>query len=159
MVTKGILQNINYTGNTCRVRIPYFETVGMQNNEAVFDATIAGAPGSYNGYKENDVVYVAFEDGAASAPVVIGKLYLGVSSENSNGTGALNCSDLIVTNSAILPLDTKLSYSSKYSTTVEVKGGKSSYKSISDIINRLATLEKENKELKQRLNILEEKLK
>ena len=75
MVTKGIITSIDFNGNTCKVRIPFFETAG--NDPIISDAIISNTPGVYNGYKVDDVVLVAFEDGLMNNPVVIGKLYLG----------------------------------------------------------------------------------
>jgi len=54
MVTKGIIKTLDLTGNTCTVRLPLFETAG--NDHIIGTATISNTPGSYNGYKEGDVV-------------------------------------------------------------------------------------------------------
>jgi hypothetical protein len=54
MVTKAIIKTIDFNGNTCTVRIPYFETA--TNREIICTAGISNTPGTYNGYKENDVV-------------------------------------------------------------------------------------------------------
>ncbi len=106
MITKGIITAIDLTGNTCKVRMPLFETAG--NDPIIGDATISNTPGSYNGYKVNDVVWVAFEDGQMDTPVVIGKLYLGVEREKSDPRGVLNVVDSSVSKSATIPADTKL---------------------------------------------------
>lgn len=106
MVTKGIIKTIDYNGNTCTVRVPFFETAN--NDEIVSEAAVSNTPGSYNGYKVGDVVWVAFEDGSMDHPVVIGKLYLGVESEKADPRGTLNVVDSRVSNSAEIPFDTKL---------------------------------------------------
>lgn len=106
MITKGIIKSIDYNGNTCTVRVPFFETAN--NDEIISTAPISNTPGSYNGYKVDDVVWVAFEDGSMDNPVVIGKLYLGVEAEKADPRGTLNVVDSKVSNSAEIPFDTKL---------------------------------------------------
>ena len=54
MLAKGVINSINFSSNTCKVRIPQFETVN--SDPIILDATISITPGIYNGYKENDVV-------------------------------------------------------------------------------------------------------
>ena len=88
MVTKGIIKSIDLLGNTCTVHIPFFETAG--NDQIIETATVSNTPGSYNGYKVGDVVYVAFEDGSMSNPVIIGKLYLGTEKEKADPRGVSN---------------------------------------------------------------------
>ena len=73
MITKGIITAIDFKGNTCTVRMPLFENAG--NDQITGTATISNTPGSYNGYKVNDVVLVGFEDGQMDKPVILGKLY------------------------------------------------------------------------------------
>ena len=106
MITKGIIQAIDLTGNTCQVRMPFFESAN--NDEIYGTATISNTPGSYNGYKVGDVVWVAFEDNKLASPVVIGKLYLGVDIEQQDPRGVINVVDSVVANSASIPADTKL---------------------------------------------------
>ena len=107
MVTKGIIKTIDFAGNTCTVRIPFFETAN--NDEIISTAPISNTPGSYNGYKVGDVVWVAFEDGSMDRPVVIGKLYLGVETEKADPRGTINVVDSKASNSAEIPFDTRLS--------------------------------------------------
>lgn len=109
MVTKGIITSIDYNGNTCQVRIPFFETAG--NDPISGTAIISNTPGSYNGYKVDDVVLVAFEDGQMNNPVIIGKLYLGAAKEKADPRGAINVENIISANSATLPADAVLTAS------------------------------------------------
>lgn len=106
MVTKGIIKSIDLKGNTCTVHMPFFETAG--NDSIIETATVSNTPGSYNGYKVGDVVWVAFEDGSMSSPVVIGKLYLGVEAEKADPRGVLNVENSSVSKTASMPADTKL---------------------------------------------------
>ena len=106
MIVKGIIKSIDVQGNTCVVRMPYFETAG--NDEIIATATVSNSPGSYNGYKVDDVVWVAFENDQLECPVVIGKLYLGIEAERADPRGTLNVVDSKVSRTAEIPFDTKL---------------------------------------------------
>ena len=101
MVTKGIITSIDFNGNTCQVRIPLFETAG--NDPIISTAIVSNTPGSYNGYKVDDVVLVAFEDGKMETPVVIGKLYLGAEKEKADPRGSLNTESLVAAKTAAVP--------------------------------------------------------
>lgn len=124
MVTEAEIIAIDYTSNTCTVRIPLFETVNTVL-PVIVDAVFAIAPGAYNGYKVGDRVWVAFEQNRANSPVIIGKMYLGATGEHADGGGALTASDLVVSNSAKLPGNTQFT---------NVDGA---YNSIQKIINNL----------------------
>ena len=106
MVTKGIITSIDFNGNTCQVRIPFFETAG--NDPITGTAIVSNTPGSYNGYKVGDVVLVAFEDGKMHNPVIIGKLYLGVAKEKQDPRGTINVETTTASKSASLPADAVL---------------------------------------------------
>lgn len=54
MIVKGIIKSIDFNGNSCVVRMPFFETAG--SGEVTCEALISNIPGIYNGYKEDDVV-------------------------------------------------------------------------------------------------------
>lgn len=136
MITKGIIKSIDLLGNTCTVHIPFFETAG--NDPIIETATVSNTPGSYNGYKVGDVVYVAFEDGSMSNPVVIGKLYLGTEAEKADPRGVLNVEESTTAKKATLPADASLSAnldSSVPNTTVPY----SSLSSIANGLNKLNT--------------------
>ena len=134
MVTKGIIKSIDLLGNTCTVHIPFFETAG--NDPIIETATVSNTPGSYNGYKVGDVVYVAFEDGSMSNPVIIGKLFLGTEKEKADPRGVINVEESSAAKKATLPADSKLTAeidNSVPNTTVP-------YSSLSSIANGLNTL-------------------
>jgi hypothetical protein len=136
MVTKGIIKSIDLLGNTCTVHIPFFETAG--NDPIIETATVSNTPGSYNGYKVGDAVYVAFEDGNMSTPVVIGKLYLGTEKEKADPRGVSNVEESTTAKKATLPADSKLTAridSSVPNTTVPY----SSLSSIANGLNKLTT--------------------
>lgn len=149
MVAKGIIKSIDFNGNSCVVRMPYFETAG--SSEVVCEALISNAPGVYNGYKENDVVWVAFENGTMEAPVVIGKLYLGAAKEKQDPRGTINCVDSTISGTATIPSDTKLKNdldSSQINTKIP-------YRSLESIANNLNRVDVEqgqnNRDLGNRL--------
>ena len=136
MVTKGILQTIDFNGNTCTVRLPYFETASI-NDPIVLNATFMMVPGVYNGYKPNDVVLVAFEDGQINNPVVIGKLFLGTNNESSEPRGAIDVANLKVGQDATIPVDTKLTYAGDDKNRAAVAKDLSTYKTVADIIKSI----------------------
>lgn len=136
MVTKGEIQSIDYQGNTCVVRLPYFESAGIKDNIQA-TATIGNQPGMYNGYKVGDVVYVAFEDGEANQPVIIGKLFLGSDKERNDPRGVVNAESSIISNNIELPITTKIVYETDGTVA---QNGNTRYNSLSDITNELGKL-------------------
>lgn len=80
----------------------------MGNPETVIPAVFSVTPGTFNSYKENDVVWVAFENNIASHPVIIGKLYAGTKADKTEPRGVVNCKSLTVSDSAVLPASTKI---------------------------------------------------
>ena len=136
MIVKGLIKSINFSDNSCRVRLPVFETAASQG-EVVVTAIMSIQPGLYNGYNEGDVVFVDFENNRLNQPVVVGKLYLGSAKETTaKASGSLSVSNLKVSSNATLPIDTKLVLD-RTGTTVDVDNGITSYKSITDIIKAL----------------------
>jgi hypothetical protein len=136
MVTKGEIQSIDYQGNTCIVRLPYFESAGIKDNIQA-EATINNQPGMYNGYKAGDIVWVAFEDGEASQPVVIGKLYLGANKERNDPRGVVNAESSIISDNIQLPITTKIIYETDGTVA---QNGITRYNTLSDITNELGKL-------------------
>ena len=134
MVTKGIITSIDFNGNTCQVRIPLFETAG--NDPIISTAVVSNTPGSYNGYKVDDVVLVAFEDGKMETPVVIGKLYLGAEKEKADPRGSLNTESLVAAKTAAVPADTKLTTD----TDKNLPNTMNPYANLSSIANNLNKL-------------------
>ena len=134
MVTKGIITSIDFNGNTCQVRIPFFETAG--NDPIIGTAIVSNTPGSYNGYKVDDVVLVAFEDGQMETPVIIGKLYLGAEKEKADPRGSLNTESLVAAKAAAVPADTKLTTN----TDKNLPNTMNPYANLSSIANNLNKL-------------------
>lgn len=133
MITKAEIQSIDFAGNTCSVRIPYFESAGV-TDKALATAIFSNTPGSYNGYKVGDVVLVAFENGNAHSPCVIGKLYLGANEENKDPRGSINCATIVSSEASTLPLDTKI-VTNTPTNTVEVN----TYPTLKNILDTLTT--------------------
>lgn len=102
MITKGIIESKS-SANKYLVRIPILSnsSIGKSNIEiSKIEATVCYESGNYNEYKNGDVVFVAFEDNTYSQPVILGKLYIGVDSKESN---LMQASNLVVFDSAKLP--------------------------------------------------------
>ena len=137
MITKGIITAIDFTGNTCTVRMPLFENVS--NDQITGTAIISNTPGSYNGYKVNDVVLVGFEDGQMDKPIILGKLYLGVDREKADPRGVINVENSTTAKTAILPADTKLANQ----VDKNMANTAAPYGSLSSLANNLNTLNRD----------------
>lgn len=133
MITKAIIQSVNYASNTCNIIIPIFETAGVKKNTE-FEATMIVPPGVHSGYQTGDVVFISFYDNSLSLPVVLGKLYVNESTskleEAFEQKGFVGCNTLEVESKATLPIDTKLT-----------GGTESTYKSIQEMAEKLKALE------------------
>lgn len=138
MIVKGIIKSIDYSGNTCTVRIPIFESAANEN-EVVISAILSTLPGIYNGYKEEDVVFIAFENNDYDMPVVIGKLYLGVENEKNDPRGAIVCNNITAAQPISIPISSKLTLDNdpQHSSVIGVDKGIDSYKSIADLAKNL----------------------
>ena len=138
MVTKGIIKSIDYNGNTCKVRVPILESA-CDDAEIILSAIFSTTPGVFNGYKEEDVVIVSFEDNNYENAIILGKLYLGASKENEEPRGTVSCANLKSENQATIPLSSKLVYDAKDKDTANVKGSYNDYKTLADIVDGLQT--------------------
>ena len=138
MIVKGIIKSIDYSGNTCTVRIPIFESAANEN-EVVISAILSTLPGIYNGYKEEDVVFIAFENNDYDMPVVIGKLYLGVENEKNDPRGAIVCNNITAAQPISIPISSQLTLDNdpQHSPIIGVDKGIDSYKSIADLAKNL----------------------
>ena len=74
MVTAAEIQSIDFTSNSCVIRIPFFETAGTLE-PFISTAKICIQPGIYNGYKIGDTVWVDFINGDKEWPIVVGKIF------------------------------------------------------------------------------------
>ena len=126
MTTKAIIISKISDSNKYLVRIPYFEQANVSNNtltNSYMEATLAYTPGIINSYKENDVVYVSFEDHTASKPIIIGKLSL----SNDKERGYANVNTLSVSSDATLPSKTSIGNIDDVGTFLEVLDEKVSH--------------------------------
>ena len=128
MITEAIILSIDFTSNTCQVKIPLFETVNTIYSTAI-TASFACPPGVYNGFKQNDIVWVGFVENRPNKPVVLGKIYQGISAEAATSGSTLNGVDLVITNSATLPFNT-------YIAATDV-----AYNTLGKLSNKIKTIE------------------
>ena len=110
MLTKAIIQSIDYTKNMCRVRIPLFENAARNVQMIEADAQINIVPGIYNSYKTGDIVFIGFEENKMELPVILGKLYVSASAEASSYRGNVSGNSLAITDTAQLPYSTLFNY-------------------------------------------------
>lgn len=110
MLTKAIIQNIDYTKNVCRVRIPLFENASRNVDMIEADAQINIVPGIYNSYKTGDIVFIGFEENKMELPVILGKLFISASDEASSYRGSVSGNSLAITDTAQLPYSTVFNY-------------------------------------------------
>lgn len=111
MLTKAIIQSLDYTKNICRVRIPLFENAARNVNMIEADAQINIIPGIYNSYKTGDVVFIGFEEDKMELPVILGKLFVTATDETSSYRGNLGGNALVITETAQLPYSTLFDFS------------------------------------------------
>lgn len=111
MLTKAIVQSIDYTKNMCRVRIPLFEHASRNVNMIEADAQINIVPGIYNSYKTGDVVFIGFEENKMELPVILGKLFVSAASEAGSYRGNVSGNSLAITDTAQLPYSTLFDFS------------------------------------------------
>lgn len=119
MITRAIINKIDYESNKIRVRIPIYD--GAQNSqESTSDddlswASVLCIPGLTIGYKIGDIVIVGFEDDDIGKPIILGYLRL-VNGESDEARISANLNNLTVND--------------KLSTSTNVKFGKLTYEQI-----------------------------
>lgn len=111
MLTKAIIQSIDYTKNICRVRIPLFENASRNVNMIEADAQLNIVPGIYNSYKTGDIVFIGFEENKMERPVILGKLFVSTSAETGSYRGNVSGNSLAITDTAQLPYSTLFNFS------------------------------------------------
>ena len=155
MLTKGIIQSIDYTSNTCLTRIPLFE--GSGNASLVeLPAIYSTTPGQYNMFKPGDVVIIGFENNRAQCPIILGKLFTGVEDEANNFSGIALHESLKVSESAELPVMTALNYDKLNNMKATTEGLNMTYKTFFDIISELHTTKQKLSDLEQQVKHLAE---
>jgi hypothetical protein len=110
VLTKAIIQSIDYTKNMCRVRIPLFENASRNVNMIEADAQFNIVPGIYNSYKTGDIVFIGFEENKMELPVILGKLFVSASTEAGSYRGNVSGNSLAITDTAQLPYSTVFNY-------------------------------------------------
>lgn len=119
MITRAIINKIDYESNKIRVRIPIYD--GAQNSqESTSDddlswASVLCIPGLTVDYKIGDIVIVGFEDDDIGKPIILGYLRL-VNGESDEARISANLNNLTVND--------------KLSTSTNVKFGKLTYEQI-----------------------------
>ena len=102
MIQQGIIKELIPNENCALVRIPIYET--SQGEEAIFNCVLSCIPGIINGYQVGDIVIVGFENDQLDLPIVLSKLYLGVSREENSYT-SMNVDNLNVSGRTTLNED------------------------------------------------------
>lgn len=105
MITKGIIRSINKAGNRCIVRMPLFENASS-SSPVEAEALVNITPGLFNNLFVGDIVFLGFEENALEKPIILGKLYKGISNENTTPGGAGVLDTLRVNTSAAVPATT-----------------------------------------------------
>lgn len=135
MLTKAIIQSIDYTKNICRVRIPLFENAARNVNIIEADAQINIVPGIYNSYKTGDIVFIGFEENKMELPVILGKLFVSAATEASAHQGNLSGNSLSITDTAQLPYSTVFNYDKASQNSIIYKNLNTPKKLADSIVN------------------------
>ena len=109
MITTGIVKNIlTDINNTTiyKLEIPIFRNPGFASDPYLYEATSSVNPGTYNPYSVDDLVYVGFVDNRFDQPVILGKIYKNLPSEDETSATYQFLNTIRVTDKAELPLDT-----------------------------------------------------
>ena len=125
MITTGKITEINISAgehkhNKCRVELTLFQIPGDNSKSCIFEANCMVPSGFSAMYSVGDIVYVGFLNNDKSLPIILGKLYQGLS-DICCGYGAIK--DLKVDGSAQLPENCQI--------------GKYSYENLSRLLSTL----------------------
>ncbi len=119
MITRAIINKINYESNKIRVRIPIYD--GAQNSQGSTSdddlswASVLCLPGLTIDYEVGDIVIVGFEDDDIGKPIILGYLRLANGGSEKAKISA-NLNSLVINDSL--------------STSTDVKFGKLTYEQI-----------------------------
>ena len=119
MITRAIINKIDYESNKIRVRIPIYD--GAQNSQGSTSdddlswASVMCLPGLTIDYEVGDIVIVGFEDDDIGKPIILGYLRL-ANGGNEKAKISANLNSLVVNDSL--------------STSTDVKFGKLTYEQI-----------------------------
>lgn len=119
MITRAIINKIDYESNKIRVRIPIYD--GAQNSQGSTSdddlswASVMCLPGLTIDYEVGDIVIVGFEDDDIGKPIILGYLKL-ANGESDKAKISANLASLVVNDSL--------------STSTNVKFGKLTYEQI-----------------------------
>lgn len=127
MLTEAQILEINQDTGIFKIRIPLFETIGS-NQYTILTAALATPEGIYANYKVGDMVFVGFERNKAELPIILGKIYRGLTESRSDKGGHLTCEDLVVSKSAVLPAN------------ITISGNNLGFNSVSSILQSIANL-------------------
>lgn len=112
MITVGIIKEKYYDKDTLiyKVDLSIFKSPGVKESNlttTIIESTASVAPGTYEPYNIEDKVYVGFVNNELNQPVILGKIAKRLNDkDNSSSLNKIN--SLNVTNSAILPKNTKI---------------------------------------------------
>ena len=88
MITTGIIKRINvdsknYSNNKYIVEISLFKSVNdITTDKYTYEANACTPPGLFSPYEIGDKVYIGFINGRGGLPVILGKIYQGLTEED-----------------------------------------------------------------------------
>lgn len=110
MITRAIINKIDYESNKIRVRIPIYD--GAQNSQGSTSdddlswASVMCLPGLTIDYEVGDIVIVGFEDDDIGKPIILGYLRL-ANGGNEKAKISANLNSLVVNDSLSTSTDVK----------------------------------------------------
>ena len=110
MITRAIINKIDYESNKIRVRIPIYD--GAQNSQGSTSdddlswASVMCLPGLTINYEVGDIVIVGFEDDDIGKPIILGYLRLANGGSEKAKISA-NLNSLVVNDSLTTSTDVK----------------------------------------------------